>query len=138
MLLRPRARGVLADHIPTGEGSAMSGTTRARSTRHKRHRLWRAVHRTAAVSAMLFLIAEIASVAVTMVRPARAVAAQAPSGNNFVVTAGDLSFILKQIHIAEHHALTQTPANLCGSLVGDGPDQIPDRLSSYGLRTVDG
>ena len=65
---------------------------------------------------MLFLIAEIASVAVTMVRPSRAVAAPAPSGQNFTVTAGDLSFILKQIHIAEHHALTQTPANQCGTL----------------------
>jgi len=62
----------------------------------------------------------------------------APVGNDFVVTAGDLSFILKQIKIAERHSATQTPANLCGTLVGPGPDQIPDRLTSYGLRTVDG
>ena len=59
-------------------------------------------------------------------------------GNGFVVTAGDLSFILKQIKIAERHAATQTPADLCGTLVGPDVDQIPDRLSSYGLRTVDG
>src|SRR3954463_10210256 len=138
MLLRPRARGVLADHIPTGEGSAMSGTTRARSTRHKRHRLWRAMHRTAVVSAMLFLIAEIASVAVTMVRPGQARAAAAPTGQNFTVSPGDLHFIMKQIKIAERHSATLTASNPCGTLVGPGPDQIPDRLTPYGLRTVDG
>src|SRR5262249_17875646 len=59
-------------------------------------------------------------------------------GQRFTVTTGDLTFILKQIHIAEHHALTQTPANQCGTLVGNGADQIPDRLTPYGLRTVDG
>src|SRR3982751_397722 len=59
-------------------------------------------------------------------------------GNGFTVTPGDLSFILKQIKIAEHHAATATPANPCGTLVGPGPDQIPDALTSYGLRTVDG
>jgi methionine-rich copper-binding protein CopC len=65
-------------------------------------------------------------------------AATAPVGNGFVVTAGDLSFILKQIRIAERHAATLTPANPCGTLVGTDVDQIPDRLTSYGLRTVDG
>src|SRR3954464_4273291 len=59
-------------------------------------------------------------------------------GNGFTVTPGDLAFILKQIKIAEHHAATATPANPCGTLVGRGPDQIPDALTSYGLRTVDG
>src|SRR6476619_7311062 len=59
-------------------------------------------------------------------------------GSGFTVTAGDLAFILKQIKIAEHHAATATPANPCGTLVGPGPDQIPDALTSYGLRTVDG
>src|SRR3954451_21194862 len=58
-------------------------------------------------------------------------------GNGFTVTPGDLSFILKQIKIAEHHAATATPANPCGTLVGPAPDQIPDALTSYGLRTVD-
>jgi Ca2+-binding RTX toxin-like protein len=59
-------------------------------------------------------------------------------GSGFTVTPGDLAFILKQIKIAEHHAATYTAANPCGTLVGSGPDQIPDVLTSYGLRTVDG
>ncbi len=69
---------------------------------------------------------------------------QAPVGQGFTVTPSDLAFILKQIKISEEHALTFTAANPCGTLVaqpGDGiPDslQIPDRLSAYGLRTVDG
>src|SRR6476619_5638697 len=59
-------------------------------------------------------------------------------GSGFTVTPGDLQFILKQIKIAEQHAATLTPADPCGTLVGPGPNQIPDRLSAYGLRTVDG
>jgi hypothetical protein len=70
--------------------------------------------------------------------PSPASAVFAPTGNGFTVTPGDLAFILKQIKIAEHHAATLTPDNPCGTLVGPGPDQIPDRLTSYGLRTVDG
>ncbi len=68
----------------------------------------------------------------------------APVGSGFTVTASDLAYILKQIKIAESHAATYTAANPCGTLVatpGDGiPDanQIPDRLTAYGLRTVDG
>ncbi|HEY0346483.1 MAG TPA: hypothetical protein VGC59_17655, partial [Solirubrobacteraceae bacterium] len=65
-------------------------------------------------------------------------AAVAPPGQGFTVTPGDLKFILKQIKIAERHAATLTPSNPCGTLVGPGPDQIPDRLTAYGLRTVDG
>src|SRR3954451_13281617 len=65
-------------------------------------------------------------------------AAVAPTGQGFTVTAGDLHFILHQIQIAEHHSATFTAANPCGTLVGPDPDQIPDRLTSYGLRTVDG
>src|SRR6476619_3397193 len=65
-------------------------------------------------------------------------AAVAPPGQGFTVTAGDLHFILHQIQISEHHAATATAGNPCGTLVGSGPDQIPDRLTSYGLRTVDG
>ena len=76
----------------------------------------------------------IATVTGLMVPAAQA----APVGSGFTVTASDLAFILKQIKIAEHHAATQTPTNLCGTLVGPGPDQIPDRLTAYGLRTVDG
>ncbi len=59
-------------------------------------------------------------------------------GAGFTVTAGDLQFILQQIKISERHANTLTSTNLCGTLVGTGPNQIPDRLTSYGLRTVDG
>src|SRR3954452_7943648 len=121
-----------------GEGSVMSGTFRARSTRHTRHRWWRAFHRTVAVSAILFVVAELGAVALSAVRTSGATAAPAPPGQGFSVTPGDLHFILKQIQIAEHHAATQTPSNMCGTLVGPAADQIPDRLTSYGLRTVDG
>ena len=73
--------------------------------------------------------------------------AVAPVGAGFTVTAGDLSFILKQIKIAERHTTTLTASNPCGTLlnnpggVNDGiPDaeQVPDIITSYGLRTVDG
>ena len=117
----------------------MSGRNRTGNNRHFRHRFWwRALHRTAAATALLFLVAEVAVVAVSSVRPQRAQAAQAPPGEGFTVTAGDLHFIMKQIKIAEHHSATLTASNPCGTLVGPGPDQIPDRLTPYGLRTVDG
>lgn len=61
-----------------------------------------------------------------------------PVGAGFTVTAGDLSFILRQIRIAERHANTLTATEPCGTLVGTGPNQIASRLASYGLRTVDG
>src|SRR5918912_2880150 len=117
----------------------MSGRHRTGSNRYFRHRFWwRAFHRTLALSAMLFLVAEIAAVAVSTVRPSRAQAALAPAGEGFTVTAGDLHFIMKQIKIAERHSRTLTASNPCGTLVGPDPDQIPDRLTPYGLRTVDG
>ncbi|MFL5929577.1 MAG: peroxidase family protein, partial [Gaiellaceae bacterium] len=60
-------------------------------------------------------------------------------GSGFTVTPGDLAFILKQIKIAEAHVANTTAATgPCGALVGPGPDQIPDAITSYGLRTVDG
>ena len=66
-------------------------------------------------------------------------ATAAPVGEGFTVTPGDLAFILKQIKIAEAHVANTTSATgPCGALVGPGPDQIPDALTSYGLRTVDG
>ncbi len=71
-------------------------------------------------------------------------AAVGPVGNGFTVTTGDLSFILKQIKIAERHAFTRDAAHPCSTLLnqpGDGiPDaeQVPDIITSYGLRTVDG
>jgi Ca2+-binding RTX toxin-like protein len=67
-------------------------------------------------------------------------AAVAPPGAGFTVTPGDLKFILNQINISEYHSmhLDQDPANPCAALVGPGQFQIPDRITSYGLRTVDG
>jgi hypothetical protein len=73
--------------------------------------------------------------AVALVGPA---AQAAPVGAGFTITPSDLAFILKQIKIAERHAATYTADNPCGTLVGDGPNQIPSPLVSYGLRTVDG
>jgi len=40
-----------------------------------------------------------------------ATAAPAPVGNDFVVTPGDLTFILKQIKIAERHTTTLTASD---------------------------
>ena len=40
---------------------------------------------------------------------ATAFAQVAAAGNGFTVTAGDLTFILKQVKIAEHHAATPAP-----------------------------
>ncbi len=72
-----------------------------------------------------------------MVAPANAVVA--PVGQGFAVTASDLSFILKQIKIAEAHvANTTSLTGPCGALVGTGLNQIPSPLVSMGLRTVDG
>ncbi len=68
----------------------------------------------------------------------RSAAAPAAVGQGFTVTKGDLAYILKQIDIAERHASTRTADNPCGTLVGPAVDQVPDRLTSYGLRTVDG
>ncbi|MFC5930657.1 heme peroxidase [Cryobacterium melibiosiphilum] len=66
-------------------------------------------------------------------------AAAAPVGQGFTVTSADLAFILKQIKIAETHVENTTSlTGPCGALVGSGPNQIPDALTSYGLRTVDG
>ncbi len=86
-----------------------------------------------------------AVVAALLLQPALAAsAAVAPVGAGFTVTTGDLSFILKQINIAERHAATATPTDPCKGLLNkpnDGiPDveQVPDILTTYGLRTVGG
>ena len=89
-------------------------------------------------------------------------AAVGPVGSGFTVTPSDLAFILKQIKIAERHsrsfagteptqAANPNVANdpeYCASLLpgplthpvapGVYPDQVPDYLTTYGLRTVDG
>ncbi|MDQ4007033.1 MAG: fibronectin type III domain-containing protein [Actinomycetota bacterium] len=67
----------------------------------------------------------------------------APVGQGFNLNAADLRFILQQIKIAERHAATATPGNPCGTLLGDGPDQIPSDGNKgeelpWGLRTLDG
>ena len=66
----------------------------------------------------------------------------APVGQGFNLNGPDLRFILKQIKIAEQHAATATVSNPCGTLLGSGPDQIPNIGQGvelpWGLRTVDG
>ncbi|WP_304441268.1 peroxidase family protein, partial [Kineosporia sp. A_224] len=78
--------------------------------------------------------------------------AATPVGAGFTVTPSDLAYILKQIKIAERHsraylgtdpAIAANPDPVkdpwyCQSMVGPAADQIPDRLTAYGLRTVDG
>src|SRR4051794_12918871 len=59
-------------------------------------------------------------------------------GQGFTVTASDLSFILDQIKIAEHHSRTATASDPCAGLLGTGPNQVPSPLIGLGLRTVDG
>ncbi|MCB5274949.1 Leukotoxin [Arthrobacter sp. SO5] len=66
-------------------------------------------------------------------------AAPTPVGAGFTITTADLAFILKQIKISEAHVANTTSATgPCGALVGPGANQIPNALTSYGLRTVDG
>jgi Ca2+-binding RTX toxin-like protein len=72
-----------------------------------------------------------------------AYAQNAPVGQGFRLNASDLRFIMRQIRIAERHAATRTAQNPCGTLVGNGPDQIPTGTGQtielpWGLRTVDG
>ena len=60
-------------------------------------------------------------------------------GQGFSITPADLSFILEQIKIGEAHVVNTTPeTGPCGALLGNGPDQIPSPLLSFGIRTVDG
>src|SRR4051794_9715079 len=91
----------------------------------------------AGVSAVLLptaLIVQVAGVPATNAAvPAEGV------GQGFTVSASDLSYILKQIKIAESHVAKTTAATgPCGALLGTGPNQLPSPLLSMGLRTVDG
>ena len=75
--------------------------------------------------------------------PVPSVSAQAPEGQGFTLNKSDLNFILAQMRIAEHHAISDRSANLCNGLLGPDPvTQIPDNgvgvTLSLGLRTVDG
>src|SRR4051795_5233945 len=96
----------------------------------------------AALLAAFLMLSLMAVVALTtkpaLAGPAPVFVNQAPDGQGLTITPGDLKFILKQIKIAERHAATATASNPCGTLVGSEPNQIPDPLTSYGLRTVDG
>ena len=84
-------------------------------------------------------VAALATIAAFLV-PATASPAQAATvGQGFTVTPSDLSYILKQIKIAEAHVANTTSATgPCGALLGTGPNQLPSPLLSFGLRTVDG
>jgi Ca2+-binding RTX toxin-like protein len=95
------------------------------------------VLRTRQLTAYFAVIVTTIGLTTTVLAPG-ASAAPASVGQGFTVTPSDLAFILKQIKISERHATTLTPSNPCGTLVGPGVDQIPDRLTAYGLRTVDG
>ena len=89
----------------------------------------------AALTALLLPLGVMAATAGTA-------AAQAPVGAGFTVTASDLAFILKQIKIAENHSATLASLagnpDPCAGLFGNGPNQVPGPLVSYGLRTLDG
>src|SRR5215213_1376840 len=86
---------------------------------------------------LMLLVAFTSKPASAFVAPAPPVN-QAPDGQGFTVTAGDLKFILRQIKIAERHVATMTPDNPCRTLVGPGRLQVPERMTPWGLRTVDG
>lgn len=70
------------------------------------------------------------------------VAQAAPEGPGFTIAVTDLQFILQQIKIAEAHATRE--GNSLGvvvaptTLIGNGPNDIPDPRLPWGLRQVDG
>jgi Ca2+-binding RTX toxin-like protein len=103
--------------------------------------------------ALLGVLALAATPALFIGSSSAAPVAPAPAGQGFTVVPSDLAFILKQIKIAERHSRAfegdatvapqpnPNPAadpSYCLSMIGQGSDQIPDYLTSYGLRTVDG
>ena len=93
----------------------------------------------AATSAMLLM----ASLAPATLLLAPQSANAAPVGAGFHLEKSDLDFILKQIKISEQHIATRTTENPCGTLLGTGPNQIPNNGTNgevlpWGLRTVDG
>ena len=115
----------------SGSASPTNPPTNRRQRRKKHRKQTFSIKTVAAVTTLMMPVA--------MGLPVVAAnAVQAAVGEGFTITASDLSFILKQIKIAERHAATYTPDNLCGTLIGTGPDQIPSPLVSAGLRTVDG
>src|SRR3954471_24431529 len=109
-------------------GTSMLGIPRARVTARRkemadgRMRLG-PIPRLIVMVSMAVVVAIMVAVGLTGRRADAANAAVAPPGQGFTVTPGDLSFILKQIKIAERHTTTLTASNPCGTLVnkvGDG------------------
>jgi Ca2+-binding RTX toxin-like protein len=112
-----------------GHGNLAARRAAGRQRRGSRRRL-------VALATSLLLGAALSPL--TVLAPPAAQAA-APVGQGFTVTPSDLAFILKQIKISEAHVRnTTSETGPCGALVGNGPNQIPSPLVSYGLRTVDG
>src|SRR3954447_14460497 len=118
----------------TGSAGTPSGSTAVRAL--SRRRSWRT--RAKVGIALVSVVTLAAAAGLGIARGTAHASVSNVVGSGFTVTPGDLQFILKQIKIAERHAATASPANPCGTLVGPAPDQIPDALTSYGLRTVDG
>ncbi|MET3932980.1 peroxidase family protein [Arthrobacter sp. OAP107] len=119
------------------------GTDQSRSaapteTTNRRQR--RKKHRKQSISFRMVAAATTLMMPIAMGLPVVAAnAVQAPVGEGFTITPSDLSYILKQIKIAEAHVANTTSATgPCGALIGTGPNQIPSPLVSQGLRTVDG
>ena len=98
-------------------GSRLRRRDHTTASRTNRGRFVRLGGRRTKVALVGLAVTSIALAAVTTVNTATTTAA-GPVGNGFVVTAGDLSFILKQIKIAERHSATATPENPCVTLVG--------------------
>src|SRR3954464_8572636 len=68
---------------------------------------------------------------------AQVVAGGAPVGNGFVINADDVRFIYDQILVAQDHASPATTlCPTCGTLLGQGPNQVHDPQLPRGLRTV--
>jgi Ca2+-binding RTX toxin-like protein len=99
----------------------MTLSNRFRCRSNRRRKQW------AIVSAMAVIVSTFGGPA-----PGPAVHAQGGSAAvGFVLDAGDLRFIFRQIEIAEAHAAG-------GQLFGPGPNQVREPRLPFGLRTVDG
>jgi len=126
--------GKLAALFGASTSVAHSARSHARPRRSRGGVLSRPTRLVAAVSALVLPVA----LGLPVVA-ANAAIPPAPVGQGFTVTPSDLSFILKQIKIAEAHvANTTSLTGPCGALMGTGPNQLASPLLALGLRTVDG
>ena len=126
---RLEPRGVV---VRRDRGSESNGAS-ARDGRWLRRRL-------ASIAALLLPLGLLPAVEVLTAGPAHGAN---PIGQGFNLNRADLRFILQQIKISERHVETLTPTNPCRTLLGNGPDQIPNDNGAgvelpWGLRTVDG